>query len=241
MNNSKSASNRFGFSGTPWRSDGADVLLTAAFGYNICDIKASDLIDLGWLVPPRISFKDIPQNNKIGRSWAEVKKEYIVNNAARNQILIDGTKKLLDMGRKPLVLFREISHGKALEAMLPADIKYEIVTGELEVEERDSIRDRFTNGDLDLILASSVYDQGVDLPALDALVLAGGGKSTAKALQRIGRVIRGAPGKTDALVLETWDQSHYVGKHSMARYQAYRYETGFKVSGEAAMKKAVGK
>lgn len=241
MRNSKSASNRFGFSGTPWRSDGADILLTAAFGRSIVDIRASDLIDLGWLVEPRIAFRDVPPNFKLPKKWADVKKAYIVENEARNQMLIENTCKLLDLGRKPLILFRDIKHGTILEGMLPSDVRYKMVTGALSMDERDDIKSRFRQGELDLVLASSVFDQGIDLPALDALVLAGGGKSTAKALQRIGRVIRAAKGKTDALVVETWDQSHFVKKHSSSRYEAYRLESKFKISAGPDMQASVGK
>lgn len=241
MRNSKSASNRFGFSGTPWRSDGADILLTAAFGRSIVDIRASDLIELGWLVEPRIAFRDIPSNFKLPKKWADVKKNYIVENEARNALLIENTKKLLDLGRKPLILFRDIKHGRILEEMLPSDIKYEMVTGALSLDERDRIKESFKNGELNLVLASSVFDQGIDLPALDALVLAGGGKSTAKALQRIGRVIRASAGKKDALVVETWDQCHFVKKHSSARYDAYRLESRFKISAGPEMQASIGK
>jgi superfamily II DNA or RNA helicase len=239
INNSKSASHRFGFSGTPWRSDGADILLTAAFGSNIVDVRASDLIDLGWLVEPKIAFKDIPPGIKIPKNWADVKREYIVENKERNNILMQNTDRLLQMGRKPLILFRELKHGKILESMLPNGTRYEMVTGALSIEDREDIKKRFRDGKLDLLLASSVFDQGIDLTALDALVLAGGGKSTGKALQRIGRVIRGNPGKKDALVLETWDQCHFVNKHSKIRYDAYRWEHRFMISAEEAMKSKI--
>ena len=54
------------------------------------------------------------------------------------------------------------------------------------------------------LIASKIFDQGVDIPNLDALVLAGSGKSSGRALQRIGRVIRNAPGKKKAIVVEEW-------------------------------------
>jgi len=242
LNNSKSAAYRFGLSGTPWRSGGDDLLLEAAFGSNICDLKATQLINEGYLVPPKIAFRDIlPPLHKIPRKWADVKNKYIINNEMRNELLIKNVVKLLDMGRKPLVLFRERKHGRLLESLLPNNINYRYVTGEVSKTERDEIRDDFKKGSVDLILASTVYDQGIDLPALDALVLAGGGKSTAKALQRIGRVIRGNPngGKKDALVVETYDQSHYVKKHSIMRYKIYKTEPGFYIKTGIAMTKYV--
>lgn len=238
LNNSKSASYRYGLSGTPWRSGGDDLLLEAAFGENICDLKATELIYKGYLVPPKIAFRDVmPPRKKIPRKWSDVKKNYIIENEERNEILIKNVVRLLEMGRKPLVMFREHKHGRLLESLLPSDINYRYVTGNSSKEERDIIRDDFKAGNVDLILASTVYDQGIDLPALDALVLAGGGKSTAKALQRIGRVIRGNPngGKKDALVVETYDQSHYVKKHSIMRYQIYKTEPGFQIKTGIAM------
>lgn len=243
LSNSKNAAYRYGFSGTPWRSDGDDILLEAAFGDTICDINASQLINEGYLVQPKILFKDIIQSKKrINKTWPEVKSKYIVENEFRNDLLISSTVELLDAGRKPLILFREHKHGEILRDMLPSDIRYRYVTGLISKDERDDIRDEFKRGEIDLILASTVYDQGVDLPTLDALVLAGGGKSTAKALQRIGRVIRKAgESKKDALVVETFDQSHYVKKHSIARYSIYKTEPMFKIKFGKAMSKSLGR
>lgn len=242
LQNSKSAAHKYGFSGTPWRSGGDDLLLEAAFGPNICDIKASELIDLGYLVTPKIAFRDVPAYEyKLKKNWSEVKSNYIIENEVRNDMLIRNVVRLLDLGRKPLILFRERKHGRILEEMLPSDLRYRYVTGEVSKAERDEIRNEFKQGNIDLILASTVYDQGVDLPGLDALILASGGKSTAKALQRIGRVIRGNPdgGKTDALVVETFDQAHFVQSHSIVRHGAYSTEPRFKIKMGSEMAKYV--
>lgn len=232
LKNSKSAAHRYGLSGTPWRSDGCDLLLEAAFGSNICDLKASKLIREGYLVQPKIAFRDIPKyGGKIKKNWSEVESKYILENEIRNEILIKNLKKLLDLGRRPLILFRKHKHGRLLEELLPTDINYSYITGDTSLEDRIEIRDDFGSGKTDLLLASSVYDQGVDLPALDALILAGGGKSTAKALQRIGRVIRANKdgGKKDAYVVETFDQESYVKSHSIIRHGVYKTEPEFKI------------
>ena len=238
LKNSHSAVYRYGFTATPWRSSGDDILLEAAFGQKICDISASQLIEMGYLVPPKIAFRDIlPHEKKLPKKWAAVKSSYIVKNDARNDLLIRNTIKLLEMNRKPLLLFREINHGKTLLSMIPDDVRVRLVTGRVSQLERDEIRDDFKAGKIDLILASTVYDQGIDLKELDALVLCGGGKSTAKALQRIGRVIRSnkSGGKTDAMIVETFDQAHYVREHSMARYEIYKTESKFFIKTGDAM------
>lgn len=244
LRHSKSAAHRYGMSATPWRSSGDDLLLEAAFGPNICDLKATELIKMGYLVPPKIAFRDVPEYEYyLKKQWQDVKSNYVIENEVRNNLIMRNVLKLLDMGRKPLILFREKKHGKILEQMLPSDLRYRRVTGEIGNDERDTIRDDFKAGNVDLILASTVYDQGVDLPGLDALVLASGGKSTAKALQRIGRVIRGNPNgnKKDALVVETFDQANFVRSHSVIRYKAYKTEPAFKIKMGPEMTKYVGR
>ena len=63
--------------------------------------------------------------------------------------------------------------------------------GEDNLEERNKVKQQLYDKEIDIILASSVYDVGVDLSILSGLVLCGGGKSSIKTLQRVGRVIRG--------------------------------------------------
>ena len=244
LRNSKSAVYKYGFTATPWRTAGDDILLEAAFGKRIVDINASTLIDKGYLVPPKIAFRDMPKYPKVlPKKWPAIKSSYINNNDVRNQILIDNTTKLLEMGRRPLLLFRELAHGKSLLSMMPADVRTRMVTGRLSREERDVIRQEFKDGEVDCIIASTVYDQGIDIKELDALVLCAGGKSTAKALQRIGRVIRAdhEGGKKDALIVETFDQTHYMEDHSIIRHDIYRTEPAFKIKMGPAMESRVGR
>ena len=80
------------------------------------------------------------------------------------------------------------------------------------------MKDGFT----DVLVASKIFDQGVDIPELDALILAGSGKSTGRALQRIGRVIRKYPGKEKAIVIEFMDNCKYLKNHSEVRMESIK-------------------
>lgn len=64
---------------------------------------------------------------------------------------------------------------------------------------------------------------------LDALILAGAGKSPTRALQRIGRVIRSNSGKKDAVVIDFFDDVKYLRAHSKRREKLYRSEAEFQV------------
>ena len=90
---------------------------------------------------------------------------------------------------------------------------------------------------IDCVLASKIFDIGVDIPSLAGLVIACGGKSTVKALQRVGRVIRKYPGKKFAVVIDFYDQATYLDNHSKTRYKIYKSEDGFDVSWPIGTKK----
>jgi superfamily II DNA or RNA helicase len=79
------------------------------------------------------------------------------------------------------------------------------------------------------LVASKIFDQGVDIPELDALILAGSGKSSGRALQRIGRVIRLSKGKEKAVVVDFFDNCKYLKDHSESRIKIYESEPGFNI------------
>lgn len=244
LKESKSATYRLGFTATPWRTSGDDILLEAAFGPKICDITASELIEKGYLAQPKIVFRDVPRYHEhIEKQWSDVKKKYINHNTVRDSLLVNNSLKLLEMGRKPLMLFREISHGQRLAEAFPHDIRTQVVSGRMKTTEREKIKKDYRAGHIDILIASTIYDQGVDIKELDALIPCAGGRSTAKALQRIGRVIRTNPetNKKDAIIIETFDQTHFMKEHSQMRYEIYKSESAFLVKTGAEMHKYLTK
>jgi len=94
---------------------------------------------------------------------------------------------------------------------------------------------------IDCVLASKIFDIGVDIPSLSGLVIACGGKSTVKALQRVGRVIRKYPGKKFSVIIDFVDQAHFLQEHSKIRYKIYSSEDGFDVQLPSSVKWRKGK
>lgn len=229
--NSKCARYKFGFSGTPYRDDNADLLLEAVCGGIIAEVTASELIKEGYLVKPTIHFVEVPEyEGDLSGNYNSIYKQYIVENDVRNAKIVEVAEKLIKSGRKGLILVKNIKHGNTLLDQLLAK-KFEVyfVRGDIKSEERNYIRQSFLNNKIDLIIASVVYDQGVNLPNLDALVLAGSGKSTGRTLQRLGRVIRAHPGKKDAIVIDFIDNAKYLFDHSTKRVEIYRREAEFEI------------
>jgi superfamily II DNA or RNA helicase len=74
-------------------------------------------------------------------------------------------------------------------------------------------------------IATPIFDEGVDVPGIDVLILAGGGKSNIKLLQRLGRGMRTDPDKVQLLVLDFIDDTNrYLFKHSEERLNVYERE-----------------
>jgi len=226
---STSARHRFLLSGTPWRDGGDDLLIEAVAGPKIVDISATKLIREEYLVPPDIHFLNVPTMRKVGKTYHEVYKNYIVENEERNDLIIKAARRLIDGGRKVLILVVRVAHGKLLMERLQDEYRVEFLDGARSTKNRMEAIQKMKDGNLDLLIASKIFDQGVDIPSLDALILAGSGKSSGRALQRIGRVIRKNKGKKKAIVVEFFDNCKYLRDHSEARIKVYQSEPGFKI------------
>jgi superfamily II DNA or RNA helicase len=224
------ARHRFLFSGTPWRDSGDDILLEASCGPKICDVDAKFLIDKGFLVKPHIFYKEVKKIAKPGTTYQEVYKRYIVENVDRNNLILKATKILLKDNRNILILFKQIKHGKMIAELLEDNnISTILLNGSMSSSDRQSIIKEVKSGKHRVILASTIFDQGVDIPILDALILAGGGASSGRLLQRVGRVIRTFENKSDAIVYDFLDNCKYLKNHSEKRFKILMSEPGFEV------------
>lgn len=214
----------YGLSATPKRDDGADLLVESVLGNKIVDISAKQLISRGYLVSPSIRFLAVPPSGRIKKHYQTIYKQYIVENEIRNQMIFKGAQKLIEQNFKPLILFRSIKHGEILYEGLKNKLSCALLSGKDSSKIREKIKENFENNKLDCIIASTIFDLGVDLPSISGLILGSSGKSSIRALQRIGRAIRKYPGKTVSAVIDFADQAPILYEHSLARRDIYLTE-----------------
>lgn len=221
----------YGLSGSPWRDDGADLLIESILGKYIVNIPASKLIKEGYLAQPFIKFRVTPPYPyELEKNYQSIYKNYIVENEVRNGLVLDAAKTLVQKGYQTLVLFNSIKHGKILYELFKEHMNCAILDGSNDKDEREKVKKDLMAHKIDCVLASRIFDIGVDIPSLSGLVIACGGKSTVKALQRVGRVIRKYPGKKFAVIIDFADQVTFLDNHSRIRYSIYSSEDGFNVS-----------
>ena len=230
IHNAISPEHIYGMSGTPWRDDGADLMIETILGKKIIDIPASKLIDDGYLVPPTIKFIPVPPLDKdVNKQYQTIYKEYIIDNDVRNDLVAKAAQKLVDQNFQTLVLFKKIDHGKILYDKISKIMPCILLSGKDDIKTRELAKSELESGKVNCIIASQIFDIGVDLPSLSGLVIAGSGKSSVRALQRIGRVIRKHPGKKQAAIIDFVDQAEFLLAHSKVRRKIYESEERFKV------------
>lgn len=222
----------YGFSGTPFRDDGSDLLINSILGDQIINVPASELIAEGHLAQPIIKYVRVPKLFIEGgtTNYQSVYKAYITDNNVRNSLIVKNTKELLTKNYQVLVLFKHLQHGKNLQELFDFEnIKYEYLSGSDSLDKRVDVKNNLISHKSNLVLASSIFDIGIDVPSLSALVLGGGGKSSIRTLQRVGRVIRKYKNKKYAAIVDFYDDVRFLKGHSKKRYEIYNSETGFKL------------
>jgi superfamily II DNA or RNA helicase len=228
---------RFGLSGTPLkRSDGGDMKLIGATGSIVYEIRNKELIRRGISVQPHISWIKVTQPLLAkGIKYPEAYRLGIVENVWRNTAVARAAAERVERGLNVLILVSELKHGRILDEKLwnyspGAFVPHQFISGEEPTEVRTKAFEDFRRGDLRVLIATSIMNEGIDMPNIDALVLAAGGKSSIRTLQRVGRGLRKG-GNVDRLeVVDFADfQSKYLVDHSLQRLMDYRAEDCFVV------------
>lgn len=224
---------RGGLSATPESGDGRDMILQAYAGKIIGKITASYLIKHDFLVRPTIYYLRGSKNEsyKFSRKrYNSIYKTYIVNNKYRNNLIVDCVKRLVDLNKTVLITVTLKRHGRLLLDLLKKEnIDVQFIYGGVDKLKRKEYIEQVRKRQLSVILGTSLADEGLNIPALDSLILAGSGKSPTRQIQRIGRVLRKADGKTEAIVIDFKDCVRYMTGHYKKRRAICEQEPEFKI------------
>lgn len=208
----------------------SDLLIESMLGKKVADIPASKLIEEGFIAQPIIQFQMVPHLPGMPRNYQKIYKSYIVDNPVRNNMIVQNAKRLIDKGYQVLILYSVLKHGEIISELLEnAGIDHALLKGKDNQDVRDGVKDSLMKGEIKCVVASKIFDVGVSIESLSALILASGGKSYVKALQRIGRILRKWKNKKFVAVVDFYDNATYLSNHSKVRYKIYKSEPGFVV------------
>jgi len=236
-----SAYSRWGLTATPFmRTQYDNLLLMGATGDLACAVTNEQLISEGFLSVPTVymrkvsgtmatTFKGNFRSSKAtSKYWREVEERGIKYYSARNEIIIGEAM----AGPHPcLILVKTIEQAESikLKCQSMGVSFFPFLTGNAGATERRQAVADMRNGNLPILMATTIFDEGVDIPELRKVVLASGGKSPVKLLQRIGRGLRKADGKSSVDIIDFTDTHHPMLQRHADERKALWKSQGFNV------------
>jgi DNA excision repair protein ERCC-3 len=214
---------RIGASATPTRTDGAQKKIWAATGEIKTTVSAEELINSGVLAKPSFIFLT-PPAMYVGRRahYSEAYTHAIVINESRNDLIVKKATEFAKNGETVYVHVSRIDHGEILAERIPGAV---FLCGRDNTTKRQSVLKKYGKGDIK-VLVSTLLGEGADIPGIDCFIAASGGKSEISTIQRAGRALRIATGKTTATIVDFRDSGRWFGDHWQDRYNSYKKTYG---------------
>jgi superfamily II DNA or RNA helicase len=95
-----------------------------------------------------------------------------------------------------------------------------ILTGSVKKKERNEIMERAKNKEIDILLATQLAREGLDIPHLNRLFLTFPKKSPSSVQQEVGRIMRPSDGKIDAVVYDFFDHQNGILRSQFNKRQS---------------------
>jgi DNA repair protein RadD len=198
-----------GFTATPYRLDSGRLdegphRLFSAIAY---EADTFDLIRQGFLAPlvskATLTQLDVSGVGRRAGDYSPGELEAAVN---RDAITRAAVAELAEYGRSRrawLAFCAGLAHAEAVRDAVRAEgYPCETVSGETPRRERDRIVAAFRSGHIRCLTSVGVLGTGFNVPEVDLVALLRPTRSTGLYVQQVGRALRCAPGKTDALILD---------------------------------------
>ena len=206
-----------GLTATPERSDGKSILgyfQNRRDGSPAVELRLWQALDLQLLCPfeyyacdDETDFSSVPWNAP-GETAAIDR--LVTGNDMRARMVIHEWQRLagsLSQSRA-LVFCVSVGHARFMTGRLnAAGIPAECVVGDSSAEDRRAAPERLARGEINAIVTCDLYNEGVDLPFVNTLLLLRPTQSPVLFQQQIGRGLRLHPSKENCLILD------FVGRY----------------------------
>lgn len=216
---------RIGVSATPpsHKNQEAKLVNEGLLGPVITELSMEEGINLGILAKPEIKFIKPSYNidTKDMRRYADIYRNAVELNRFRNRAVATKVKELADEGITSLVYVSTIMHGNILHDIISEKASCKFVQGSVDGEIREEIRKDLHDKKISCVIATSAWKEGVNIPSIGAIILAGGGKSETAVIQTVGRGLRRAEGKNTVYIYDVIDIGKYISEHFAQRMSIY--------------------
>lgn len=216
---------RYGFTATVPSDLKHYLTMEGMFGPIIGSLSLQEGIDRGILAQIKIKILKTPMDYDIKdlRKYQEVYEAGVIRRYARNRLIMEQVQQLAREGKTTLILVNKIAHGEILQRISRRfDLRSTFIQGKDGVEFREDLREDLQQKKIDCVIATTIWKEGVNIPSLDCIINAGGGKSEIATLQAIGRGLRTTEEKKEVLLIDIFDPCHhYLIYHFAERFSIY--------------------
>ncbi|MGO1676784.1 MAG: DUF3427 domain-containing protein [Brevibacterium yomogidense] len=209
-----------GLTATPERADGVNVALEFFGGRIASELRLWDALEADLLVPfhyfgvaDNVDLTDVTFRAG-GYDVKELSRLYTGNDNRAALIIEEVGKKVLDPeAMRALGFCVTVDHARYMsEAFNGAGIRSVVLSGESRTADRDAALRQLRSGDIQCIFTVDLFNEGVDVPEIDTVLMLRPTQSATIFLQQLGRGLRRATGKALLTVLD------FVG-HQHARFR----------------------
>jgi superfamily II DNA or RNA helicase len=115
-------------------------------------------------------------------------------------------------------MVNKIEHGENISKLG----NFRFIRGATSQDSRDLAKKALISKRLKVLITTCIWREGINIPSLDVVVNAGGGKSEIATLQQIGRGLRKTDEKSTVTIVDFFDPSHnYLISHFGERITLY--------------------
>jgi DNA repair protein RadD len=203
-----------GLTATPCRGDGRG--LGGIFDTIIECPQVAELIEQRFLVKTRVYAPTDPDLSGVRVQAGDYVETQLADRMDKPKLIGDIVTTWHKYGerRKTVCFAVNVSHSVHLrDEFIRSGVRAEHIDGGTPKAERDETLLRLANGEIELVTNCMVLTEGWDMPEVGCAILARPTRKMGLYRQLIGRVLRPAPGKSDAIVL---DHSGAVFRHGFA-------------------------
>ncbi len=197
---------RLGLTATPKRKDGLEPILYHVVGQTVFEITEEDLIKENRILIPKVT--KIFTNFRSKRTDFQGLMKQLITCRERNQLIVQSIKDTLGNSEVALLLSNRVEHCHTIAKLLNKEVrplKIAVLTGKVSKDDRERVIEQARNNEINLIIATQLADEGLDIPNLNKLYLATPSKSKAKVKQQLGRIMRNVHAKQTPIVYDFVD------------------------------------
>lgn len=213
-----------GLSATPYRRDGLSRLIYWHLGDVVHEIQAEQLVKSKDILKAEVVTRetDFQTSYNASEEYSKVLSELTMDPDRNKLIVRDVVKEANNGGGTCLVLSDRKQHCETFKVLLRGHgIHADVLTGDINGKEREKIVERLNNGQVKVLVATgALIGEGFDCPGLSTLFLVTPVRFSGRVIQYLGRVLRPAPGKEQAVVYDYVDSKVGVLKASAKSRQA---------------------